>query len=153
MHTVYGARMLDAALREFPNAGFLRMSRDIALTHHERYDGGGYPQGLAGKAIPLCGRIVALADVYDALITKRIYKIAFSHDSAISIITEKSQGQFDPAVIEAFIAEEKRFRAIDAEYVEEATAHPFMNMAAVFALPNEVDITHDDAYLSSTDRR
>ena len=83
MHTVYGARMLDAALREFPNAGFLRMARDIALTHHERYDGGGYPQGLAGKAIPLCGRIVALADVYDALTTKRIYKIAFSHDSAI----------------------------------------------------------------------
>jgi putative two-component system response regulator len=153
MHTVYGARMLEAALREFPNAGFLRMSRDIALTHHERYDGGGYPQGLAGDAIPLCGRIVALADVYDALTTKRIYKIAFSHESAISIITEKSQGQFDPAVIAAFIAEQKRFKKIDAEYVEEAIDRPFMNMAAVFALPNEVDITHDDAYLSGTDRR
>jgi putative two-component system response regulator len=137
MHTVLGARMLDTAMREFPNASFLKMARDIALSHHERYDGGGYPQGLAGKAIPLCGRIVALADVYDALTMKRIYKKAFSHATAVSIITEKSKGQFDPAVTAAFLAEEQLFTEIRAEYVEEETAHPFKNLDAVFALPTD----------------
>ena len=65
-HTLRGAETLSAAIAEFPNANFLRMARDIALCHHERYDGKGYPRGLAGDEIPLCGRIVALADVYDA---------------------------------------------------------------------------------------
>jgi putative two-component system response regulator len=153
MHPVYGARMLEAAIREFPNAGFLKMARDIALTHHERFDGGGYPQALVGKAIPLAGRIVALADVYDALTTKRIYKIAFTHDSATKIILEQSQGQFDPQIIAAFLAEQERFRAIGEEYSEEATTYPFLDAAAVFTLPSEVNIKHDDAYLSSTHRR
>jgi putative two-component system response regulator len=153
MHTVFGARMLDAALREFPNANFLSMAKDIALTHHERYDGGGYPQGLSGKSIPLAGRIVALADVYDALTTKRIYKNAFSHAAAASIITEKSKGQFDPLVIEAFLAEEKQFTEIRAQYVEEEIANPFKNLAAVFALPNEMESFDDDSYISSLDRR
>ncbi|HUB24934.1 MAG TPA: response regulator, partial [Tepidisphaeraceae bacterium] len=65
-HTTLGAQTLDAALKRFPDVKFLRMARDIAATHHERFDGTGYPGGLAGNAIPLCGRIVALADVYDA---------------------------------------------------------------------------------------
>src|SRR5205085_2872926 len=64
-HAVRGAETLEAALKEFPQTPFLQMARDIVLGHHERYDGSGYPQGLSGEAIPLCDRIVALADVYD----------------------------------------------------------------------------------------
>ena len=139
MHTVLGANMLDAALHEFPNAGFLQMARDIALSHHEHYDGRGYPQGLAGEAIPLCGRIVALADVYDALTTKRIYKKAYSHASATSIITDKSPGQFDPSVIEAFLAEENQFKAIRAEYAVEIVNVSFEKAAAAYALSHVKD--------------
>jgi putative two-component system response regulator len=152
LHTMLGARMIDAALREFPNARFLSMARDIALSHHERYDGGGYPQGLAGKAIPLSGRIVALADVYDALTTKRIYKIAFTHKTAATIITEKSQGQFDPLVIEAFLAEERKFTAIHAEFLEEEQAQPFKNLAAVFAIPTDMELTYDNTTVPGVDR-
>jgi putative two-component system response regulator len=82
-HTTIGADTLDAAAQQFPGVRFLEMAREIALTHHERYDGSGYPSGLSGDEIPLSGRIVALADVYDALTSKRVYKQAFSHDSSI----------------------------------------------------------------------
>ena len=81
-HTTHGAETLDAALAQYPSARFLRMARDIAASHHEWYDGTGYPHGLEGEAIPLCGRIVALADVYDALTSRRVYKDAFSHEKA-----------------------------------------------------------------------
>src|SRR5690606_23109666 len=79
-HTVIGARTLESALERFPEVGFLRMARDIAATHHERWDGTGYPRGLKGTQIPTAGRIVALADVYDAMTSKRVYKGAFSHE-------------------------------------------------------------------------
>jgi len=87
-HTTIGGETLNAALKMFPNAKFLQMAQDIVLTHHEWYDGSGYPTGLKGEAVPLSGRIVALADVYDALISKRVYKEAFAHDVAQSIILE-----------------------------------------------------------------
>lgn len=140
MHTVLGARMLGAAIREYPNAEFLQMAQNIALSHHERYDGCGYPQGLAGDTIPLSGRIVALADVYDALTTKRVYKKAFSHAFAKTMITERSKGQFDPIIVEAFLANEERFTAIRAEFADENVDDPPEYAAAVFTLPNERDI-------------
>ncbi|HEV3004490.1 MAG TPA: response regulator [Pirellulales bacterium] len=108
-HTRIGAETLDAALREHPGAGFLRMGRDIALTHHERWDGTGYPQGLDGHEIPLCARIVSIADVYDALSTKRVYKEAFAHDVARSIIAGEAGTHFDPEIVEAFLATEDEF--------------------------------------------
>ena len=108
-HTTLGAQTLEAALREHPEAKFLRMARDIAATHHERFDGTGYPAGLAGTDIPLCGRIVAVADVYDALTTKRVYKNAFAHDVAKAIIINESGTHFDPAVVDAFVACEQQF--------------------------------------------
>jgi putative two-component system response regulator len=117
-HTTIGAQTLDAALREFPGVKFLEMGRDIASTHHERFDGQGYPAALAGENIPLCGRIVALADVYDALTSKRVYKAAFTHDNAVSMITAERGTQFDPDIIEAFIHNEAKFAEIRRHFSE-----------------------------------
>ena len=117
-HTTIGARTLDAALREFPGVRFLEMARDIAATHHERWDGTGYPNRLAGTDIPLCGRIVALADVYDALTSKRVYKAAFAHDVARSIILGDKSTHFDPDVVDAFVETESRFLAIRDRFAE-----------------------------------
>jgi putative two-component system response regulator len=121
-HTTIGSETLDAALRKFPSVKFLRMGRDIARTHHERYDGTGYPAGLRGTAIPLCGRIMAVADVYDALTSKRVYKEAFTHDAARSIIMEESGRQFDPGVVEAFVRCEERFLSVKARLGDAAVA-------------------------------
>jgi len=111
-HTTIGAATLEAALKQFPGVKFLEMGRDIALTHHERYDGTGYPRGLKGDAIPICGRITALADVYDALTSRRVYKAAITHDVARSMILAESGKHFDPAIVEAFTLNEDRFLAI-----------------------------------------
>jgi putative two-component system response regulator len=117
-HTTQGAETLDAAIRQSPEARYLRIARDIALRHHEKWDGSGYPDGLAGEDIPLCARIVAVADVYDALMSKRVYKEAFNHDVAKSIIVEDSGKHFDPAVVEAFVACEQRFIEISNRFAE-----------------------------------
>lgn len=101
-HTLIGANTLDAVARLNPEAQFLSMARDIALTHHERYDGTGYPHQISGESIPLCGRITALADVYDALTSKRVYKPAFSHKTATEIIAEGRGAHFDPVIVDAF---------------------------------------------------
>ncbi|MBA2114429.1 HD-GYP domain-containing protein [Bremerella alba] len=101
-HTILGAETLDAALKQFPKAKFLQMAKDIAVAHHEKWDGSGYPFGLSGLEIPLAARIVAVADVYDALTTRRIYKDAFSTAYAESIICDGSGKHFDPEVVRAF---------------------------------------------------
>jgi putative two-component system response regulator len=108
-HTVIGGQTLDSVGAAHPTARFLEMARDIAWTHHEKFDGSGYPRGLAGEETPVCGRIVALADVYDALTTKRVYKPAYSHEVARKIIIEGSGSQFDPAAVSAFLETEERF--------------------------------------------
>lgn len=113
-HTVIGWQTLAAASRAYPDAQFLTMARDVALTHHERFDGKGYPQGLKGEDIPICGRITALADVYDALTSKRVYKEAFSHETARTLILEGQETQFDPDVVRAFLRREQSFIAIAA---------------------------------------
>jgi putative two-component system response regulator len=117
-HTTIGAQTLDAALREFPGIKFLQMGRDIAATHHERFDGEGYPARLAGDNIPLCGRIVALADVYDALTSKRVYKAAFSHDNALAMIQTESGAQFDKDIVESFVQNEAKFSEIRGIFAE-----------------------------------
>lgn len=121
-HTVIGAETLDAAVRQHPGARLLEMARDIALTHHERFDGSGYPRGLAATDIPLCGRIVALADVYDALTTKRVYKSAHAHELARAIIVEGSGTHFDPDIVEAFLKNEAMFVAIQQSFGEPGSA-------------------------------
>jgi putative two-component system response regulator len=115
-HPVTGSMTLDSAIYEYPEAKFLCMARDIARSHHERYDGNGYPDGLAGDAIPLSGRIVALADVYDALTTRHVYRPAFTHEKAHQIICEGRGTQFDPDVVDAYLANVDRFLEIHNRY-------------------------------------
>jgi putative two-component system response regulator len=121
-HAAKGAETLDLALRRFPDARFLQMGRDVAAHHHERVDGTGYPDGLKGEQIPLSARIFALADVYDALVSRRVYKEAFLHDVARNIILEGSGSQFDERVVEAFGACEEAFAAIRGRYSEAKAA-------------------------------
>ncbi len=96
-HTTEGARILSA-----PDIPLMRMARQIALSHHEKWDGSGYPQGLAGDRIPEPARIVAILDVYDALVHKRVYRPALPEAEALDIIFKKSPGHFDPTVTELF---------------------------------------------------
>ena len=108
-----GKVFLDAARSSgMKDQTTLRMATDIILTHHERWDGKGYPQGLSGNKIPAVGRIVAVADVYDALVSKRVYKAPVTHLSAIEYIAENSGTQFDPAVVDAFIQVEGAIQQI-----------------------------------------
>jgi len=108
-HAETGAGTLELALKEFPDAEFLRMARDIAGCHHERVDGKGYPRGLVGKDIPLSARVFALVDVYDALVSKRVYKDAFTPVVAKNIIIEGAGTQFDEDVVAAFVECESEF--------------------------------------------
>ena len=98
----------------FRSAQFLEIARNIAFWHHERFDGSGYPHGLAGEDIPLCARIVALADVYDALTSKRPYKKAYPHEAAREIILEKRNRHFDPDIVDAFTESDGQFSEISA---------------------------------------
>ncbi|WP_020166239.1 two-component system response regulator [Methyloversatilis discipulorum] len=97
---------------------FLYIAMDIAHYHHEKWDGSGYPEGLAGEAIPLPARLMALADVFDALISKRAYKPAFPLDRATAIITEGRGQHFDPDVVDAYLAHLDEFAAISARYAD-----------------------------------
>jgi putative two-component system response regulator len=104
LHTIWGANILDkisSTLQE-NDADFIHHAKTLALTHHEKWDGSGYPQRLSGKEIPLEGRIMAIADVFDALISKRPYKEPFTHDKAVKIIIDGSGSHFDPVLVEIF---------------------------------------------------
>lgn len=108
-HVTIGTETLKNVLGKYPKNMFIRMGLDIAGTHHERWDGKGYPGGIAGEDIPLSGRIMALADVYDALRSRRVYKEGFTHTDSVKIILEGRGTQFDPVVIDAFMSIEKDF--------------------------------------------
>ena len=104
-HTTVGADTLREVAQEHGSAlAFLQMAIDITRHHHERYDGTGYPDRLAGDAIPLAARIVAIGDVYDALRSRRVYKPALSHAASVQLMTEASSGQFDPALLQVFLS-------------------------------------------------
>ncbi|MCL2009382.1 MAG: response regulator [Synergistaceae bacterium] len=103
-HTTIGADILEHMYARTPSLRYLRYAKMIAASHHERYDGCGYPCGLAGEAIPLCGRIMSVADVYDALVEDRVYRKKLSNEEAFSIIHEGKGKQFDPNVVDAFEA-------------------------------------------------
>ena len=117
-HTIIGHDTLIATANHQLKTDYLQMGAEIALSHHEKYDGTGYPQGLVGDDIPLSARIVALADVYDALVSKRVYKNAYPHEVSRSIITKGSGKHFDPVIVEAFMVCEEKFIEIHQKYRE-----------------------------------
>jgi len=97
---------------------FLRLAREIAYGHQEKWDGSGYPQGLSGEAIPVSARLMALADVYDALISRRVYKPAFPHDKAVEIIVQGRDKHFDPVMVDAFLEIADEFKAIAERFID-----------------------------------
>ena len=120
-HTVYGWNALTESASRLGSDSFLKTAQEMAYTHHEKWDGTGYPQGLKGAEIPVSGRLMAVADVYDALITKRVYKPAFLHDEAVAIIKAGSGTAFDPDIVEAFLEIEDDFRRIALEFSDDIT--------------------------------
>jgi putative two-component system response regulator len=119
-HAELGAAAIAAAQGEVgnKNTSFLEYARQIALSHHERWDGSGYPRQLAGEAIPLAGRLMAIADVYDALISRRVYKPALTHDAAIAIMREESGRHFDPEILNCMLAIATRFDEIAQRFAD-----------------------------------
>jgi putative two-component system response regulator len=113
-HTVIGARILEGS-----RADVIKLGRLIALTHHERWDGGGYPKNLKGAGIPLPGRITAIADEFDALTSKRPYKPAFSLEKSFDIIAQGRASKFDPDVVDAFFEAQGEILAIKERYKDE----------------------------------
>jgi putative two-component system response regulator len=136
-HCVIGARILlqepeAARVSQEPDAAWfdevthpadrstLRLAAAIALTHHEKWDGSGYPRGLAGEAIPIEGRIVAISDVFDALLSRRPYKRAFSEEEALAILSQDAGRHFDPTVHATFVKVLDRIRAVRAKFADQA---------------------------------
>ncbi|MGB4075069.1 response regulator [Pseudomonas sp.] len=120
-HTTLGRDAIVQAEQELGESiTFLRYAKEIAYSHQEKWDGSGYPQGLVAEAIPLSARLMALADVYDALISQRVYKPAFSHDKALEIIREGRGNHFDPDIVDGFLQISDGFAQIARQYGDES---------------------------------
>ncbi len=117
-HTIYGRDAIQTAGERLGENSFLRLAREVAFSHHEKWDGSGYPIGTKGDGIPIPGRLMALADVYDALVSRRVYKPPFSHKKAVDIIVEGKGRHFDPDIVEAFIVIQEDFRKIAYEFAD-----------------------------------
>ncbi len=129
-HAVYGKEIVENASFGQEEKEFFNIAAEIAYTHHEKWDGSGYPRGLSSEDIPLSGRLMALADVYDALISKRHYKPAFSHEKSKGIIVEGRGKHFDPQIVDCFLAIEQEFIRIAATFKDEAEDTENENMPA-----------------------
>jgi len=118
-HAEHGRATIEAAELQLgsPNS-FLRYAREIAFGHHERWDGSGYPRGQSGEDIPVSARLMAVADVYDALISKRVYKAAFSHDDAVRMIARETGRHFDPEIVTAFLQRQEVIQDIARRFAE-----------------------------------
>ncbi len=114
-HTLLGGDLL-LELFEKTSADYLKVAYDIAMYHHEKWDGSGYPHGLQGKEIPVAARIMALADVYDAMISKRCYKKSYDHDFVEAVIVQGKGSHFDPIVVNSFLRQEKLWRTVVTRY-------------------------------------
>lgn len=113
-HTTVGARTLEAVRDRYPGNRFIEVGIEITRSHHEWWNGAGYPDGLASDAIPLSARIMAIADVYDALRSRRVYKDAFSHDESTRVILEGAGTHFDPALVDVFASVADDFATVSA---------------------------------------
>jgi HD-GYP domain-containing protein (c-di-GMP phosphodiesterase class II) len=119
-HVQLGAECIRQIQRRLAGSEFLDMAREIALYHHERWDGRGYPVGLSGAEIPLAARVVAVADVYDALRTRRVYKEALPHDECVRIIREDAGTHFDPDLVDVFLSIQQQFREISERFQDQS---------------------------------
>lgn len=115
-HTLIGFNTINEALKKYPKADYLKMSAEIALSHHEKFDGSGYPNGLKENEIPISARIVELADIYDALISKRIYKEAYPSDIARDIIIKGEGTHLDPELVKVFLSVKNKFIEISEQF-------------------------------------
>lgn len=115
-HTTAGRDIIAEAISLVPNSGYLEVAQNLAAYHHEKWDGSGYPYGIAGEEIPLSARVMAVADVFDALVSKRSYKPGFSFEEAAKIITEGSGKHFDPLIVDAFLSAEEEIRRVEEEF-------------------------------------
>ena len=115
-HTLYGSETIRLAKRMMGEDAFFQIADDLVLNHHERWDGTGYPNGLREGAIPLPGRLMAVADAYDAIISLRVYKPALTHEEAVRVMSEKRGTYFDPDVVDAFLEVHEEFREIAARF-------------------------------------
>ncbi|MBT9513489.1 MAG: two-component system response regulator [Acidovorax sp.] len=119
-HTTLGRDAIAMAEQRLgKTVPFLRIAKEIAYSHQEKWDGSGYPLGLSGDAIPLSARLMAVADVYDALITRRVYKDAMTHQEAVDIVAAGRGSHFDPALVDAFLSNEAEFQAIARAFADE----------------------------------
>lgn len=119
LHTVYGRDAIAAAERKLSEPSeFLTVAKEIAYSHQEKWDGSGYPEGLAGDDIPISARLMAIADVYDALISRRVYKPSFPHEKAISIMAEGRGSHFDPDMLDAFLEISEQCRTVAEKYAD-----------------------------------
>ena len=117
-HTGYGKAAMESAEQRLGEKSFLRYASEIAESHQEKWDGSGYPHGLRGEEIPVSARLMAVADVYDALISKRVYKPPFPHSKAVGIIREGRGTHFDPDMVDAFLEIHEDFRRIALEFAD-----------------------------------
>lgn len=131
-HCAEGRSAILSAARDFGDSdwSFLNYAVEIAYCHHERWDGAGYPQGLSGEQIPLSARLMAVADVYDALISKRVYKEAYPHEEAVRLIAKGRGTHFDPDVTDAFLAIAEAFDETAQRYKDVGDAKPAMETKA-----------------------
>jgi len=131
LHTTLGRDAIESAeARLGRTVPFLKCAKEIAFSHQEKWNGTGYPQGLKGDEIPVSARLMAVADVYDALISKRVYKEAFSHEKAVAIVVEGRGTHFDPDIVDAFISIQEEFREIALRFADEPDARAAIEQVA-----------------------
>ena len=118
-HVIYGVEALCSGECNGSGLSFMRTATQIAAAHHEKFDGSGYPKGLAGKDIPLPGRLMAIIDVYDALVSQRVYKAAYTHEESLSMIAKDRGTHFDPEITDAFFEIEADIRKIADTFVQQ----------------------------------
>jgi HD-GYP domain-containing protein (c-di-GMP phosphodiesterase class II) len=136
-HSVIGGDCLTEIERRLGRSNFLEMAREIAMAHHERWDGSGYPNGLSREEIPLAARIVSIADVYDALASRRVYKPAMTHAKCVQIIREGAGTQFDPRMVEVWLKVADQFRDLAIRYTRPDSRAGASGFADPAAVPND----------------
>lgn len=149
-HTIIGGECIAGIEQRLSGSKFLTMAREVALHHHERWDGAGYPFEISGEDVPLAARIVAIADVYDALAVPRVYKPAFPHEKCVRIIKEEGGHHFDPRMVDVFLTIAPEFKKIASRF-----ADPDQRLTDEISTPDPVaaSIASDASTMNASDER